>query len=35
MFDLDTGEALHTQLVQGDLPKAVGKGESVRMGGCW
>jgi len=53
MFDLDTGEALHTHLVkgeevnalgyyptptdpksvvvQGDLPKAVGKGESVRI----
>ncbi len=53
MFDLDTGEALHTHLVtgaevnalgyyptptdpksvvvQGDLPAAVGKGESVRI----
>jgi hypothetical protein len=53
MFDLDTGEALHTHLVkgeevnalgyyptptdaksvvvQGDLPKAVGKGESLRV----
>ena len=53
MFDLDTGEALHTHLVkgeevnalgyypaptdpksvvvQGDLPKAIGKGESVRI----